>query len=196
MGEVGRVTAQAFDRVLGERLLSVRAVGVSVSYSIAASMLGFLCAVALYQGSHSSWPFLPVYVPLMSICAFLGSLPLFAKNLRVVNGLYAVLLGGVFLYLVSGGGRISFEQLKHPWTLLRFSAFSSLIILSSFACDVLYVLWSRWSLRWGSRRVHFWSIAAIVALNCTLAFSLAIGPFWCPTTRINSRAPPLPLHPH
>ena len=165
---VARLTVRGFDRVLGERLVSFRFLGVSFCLSVA-SVLSFAFFGALHAHRPSGGPLF------RSACfvAF-ALLPGIAPNRWVVRLWGLCLIVGVllptsgflfFIYLTRGAAFVG-----------RGLGYVALAFGVSFACDVSYVALTRWALRRISVGQRGYEIALMMGSNLLFLCGLFLGP--------------------
>jgi hypothetical protein len=172
MREVARLETQWFDRLLGSRLFSFRAICVSQWYALASMV--FRGA----PGLLAQWAF-PSY-----------SFPRAREDINRRTGrAYRFLPSGwnaprihlkacATKTLVCAGNdtrvgshhRNSFlEETKRLAAVIA-------IVLVSYACDATFVALTCWSVRWASDMDHFYQIFAVITLNCLIGLMLFVGP--------------------
>jgi hypothetical protein len=173
MVEMARTTSLAFDRLLGFRLLSQRAFGVSICYS--AASVGLVGLAANLEEPQT----LASIVTMGAICAsflLIGSLPALCPSFRFKRiWFYSVI--GVPFFLLSGSLVLdSGLGPLRPSTALKVGFTVGVIMLASFSSDVLFIALTRRALRWAGQMDQFLKIAAVVFLNCLLAACLLVAP--------------------
>lgn len=166
---VARVTVRGFDRVLGERLLSLRFAGVSLCFSIAS---GFLIVTFGSIRAHQSarGPFL-LFV---FFCAF-ALVPSLDFGRWVLR-----LWGLVLLMLLRPIGYLLFILYSVRGAMLagRALAYLALAFGVSLVCDVCYVGLTRWMLRKISAKARVYEVVLLVAINLLLLSVVLVAPIW------------------
>jgi len=164
------VTDQGFTNVFGKRLLSARAIGISVCYSMASfSLFKLLVAVVwIQQGvvNSSDLPpsFLEGYVIFSVVFASLGIArpSIENRNWLIVwtSGLVVCILGTIYYihFLAPQSRNI---ELMH---LLA----TALSIALSFALDILFIVLTRWLLRRAANLTSSLRIGGLLLLNTML----------------------------
>jgi hypothetical protein len=155
--EIARLSALVFNRLLGHRLLSIRAVGVTNCLSAAS-----VCLVLLFSRSIDS-----VLMTASAALFFaLGIAPGFIvmrKWARIVW--FTLTLSTVVFWIFLFEVTYFFVSTAEDIGML-------IAIPLSLACDIVFVASTRWTLRWILTRKDFGSMLLILVLNCSMAFSL------------------------
>jgi len=164
--EIARLAATFFDRLLGTKLLSLRCVGVTSSFSAASLLVSSL------------WPDPDLEsIGIIAIFLILGLLPLLISKPIWIRAWFvltfaAALFWAFFLY---------FLTTFHVWTpQSHYTAksvpvavfFVLIVVLLSFASDVAFIAFTRWLLAWTILRADATAILTVLLINVTLAFGL------------------------
>ncbi len=184
MQQVAKAASRGFDAVFGHRLLSLRCLGVSISYSIASfGIVGFadncynlLADTSSFSRSWKSYgPDLLTSGYLAVIYLFVGSIPLIFKKFRFTKiWLFLIFVSVPFLWEAA--------QDNPSWAvkkvLMDFVSWGLLAIVLAFGCDLLFIAATRKSLRWAGEMRQTYKIAAVILLNVLLGVGLMIAPFF------------------
>jgi hypothetical protein len=165
---VARLTARGFDRVLGERLISLRFAGVSLCLSIASvSLITAFGTIRLHQSPRG-----PLFLSACLVAAAL--VPAFGES-RWVLRLWGLLLFvavlrpfGYLLFILYSVRGIAFAG--------RTLGYVALPLAVSFACDVSYVSLTRWMLRKVSSGSRVYEVVLLAAVNLLILYLIFLGP--------------------
>lgn len=184
MQQVAKAASRGFDRVFGHELISIRCLGVSISYSIASvSLVGFgsNCWATHMDGLplRKSWELngsdLLASGCLTALYLFTGSIPLIFKNFRFMK---------TWLFLIVASVPFLWEAINDQpsWTLQRvltdFASFGVVAMVGCFGCDLLFIAATRRSLRWAGEMRQTYKITAVILLNLLLGVGLMVAPFF------------------
>ena len=174
MRELAKLETQLLDGLFGDRLLSLRAIGVSQCLSVASMGLAVLVAYALsilYHRSSSSLFEKPGTVAsaavVIGIFLVLGTLPGLFRNGPLPRLWYASVILLVWIPVI-GMALLGVTQ--------RLAATLSFALVASFGCDVMFIALTRWALRKASAMERFYQIVVIILVNCLLSLLLLVGP--------------------
>jgi hypothetical protein len=172
---VAKLAARGFDRVFGTKLLSIRAIGVSISFSLTsfflfAQLAAFLVAVFTHKPPQLVLPLIAFFwatyfFVLGAIPAFLDRSddePLWLWKLCVFGAVVAPIA------LMADAVMNKFGDLSA----LRFIAVTTLLFALSFSCDVLFIALTRWMLRKASEMKRLYETIGIILLNSALGLCL------------------------
>jgi len=172
---LARLTGTVFDRLLGKKLWSPRAVGVSVCYSIASLCLCANLVSGFFPHSQHR-TYLEIWL-VMVLFLILGSIPagLNRPNNEVLWIWGLGLTAGLLLPLF---GFIDFlRNVNETVTVRSIAVFLALVGVISVCSDFVYIAFTRWMLRKASELRHWIWILGIVLLDLLLGTVLFIGPF-------------------
>jgi hypothetical protein len=142
MREVAVLTTRGFDRLFGKRLLSLRVAGISFCFSVASFYWSGFVAVVLSRSTH---PHLAHGAVLWGLFfAAMALVPAFSEDGWLLAFWWVLILVELlalgrflfFVYAVRGG---VFTERAAGYLLLLFGV--------SFACDISYIVLTRWVLR-------------------------------------------------
>jgi hypothetical protein len=175
MREVARLETQLLDGLFGDRLLSLRAIGVSQCLSVASMGLAVLVGYTLnllyyHRGSSSSFekPGTAASAAVfIGIFLVLGTLPALFRNRALPILWYTSVILLVWVPVI-GMALVEVTQ--------RLAATLSFAFVASFGCDVMFIALTRWALRRASGMERFYQIAVIILVNCLLSLLLLVGP--------------------
>jgi len=166
MTQVAKLETRFLDRVFGSKLISSRAVGVSVCCSLGTPLVLLLVLIMLGTG-------LILLVPLMLLSCFLlvlGSAGFLQKRTILRRGLRAI----AFTLLALCLGLL----LAMAYGYLRTGSLSMLVlvmllvVLGGFSCDVLFIALTRRLVRWAGEMTSSLKVFATVVVNLLLALLL------------------------
>jgi hypothetical protein len=185
---VASLATKVFDRLFGNKILSARAIGGSVCFSLAswflAEIFNFLLmrtflyvswSVLLGRHPPLRWVF-PICILGFAIFLCLGLLPLRLESLRAANVWLVVVLilsplGPLYFYYASRSG---WEE-EIPY-LTIFSLLFALLFVS-FLCDIFFVALTRVMLRKVTSKSSFMVMSGLILLNCLMALLLVVIPY-------------------
>jgi len=173
---VSQLTSRGFDGLFGEKLLSVRAIGVSFGSSLCFTFASFFLFGALADfsnrvhhraGRSVTWDVLTTLA-----FAFMGIVPaFFRKRWELFVWIACVVLSWRLVFYV---GYIVF-RMRGMTSTLHYFRFIGLAILVSYSCDALYIVATRIMLR----KVENGRILGILGMilgNVALCFVFVFGP--------------------
>jgi len=168
---VARLTNRAFDNVLGKRLWSLQAVGVSLWFSLASMFLTVLVTAHIPRFARS----VPTLNLVLSVIVFigLGLFPFLAGRLWA----FVMWTLAVLILLFRSSGFVSFVIHRYGYApVLDVLVVVLMILLVSFGFDVLYISITRWMLRrmFQVRQLH--ELIGLIVLDILLAVVLVYGP--------------------
>jgi hypothetical protein len=168
---VARLTNGGFDSVLGKRLWSLQAVGVSICFSLSSAFLTVLVMAHIPRFARSV-PTLRL-LPLVIFLFGLGLLPFLAGRIWA----FIVWTLAILKVLFASSGFIWFAVHTFGYApVVRGVAVLSMMLVISFGFDVLYISITRWMLRrmFQLRRLH--ELLEFMVLDVVLAAALVYGP--------------------
>lgn len=174
MQEVAKLTSNGFDRLLGERLVSLRFTAVSICFSLASCfLLGFLVLPFVHNPQ-------PNVTPQRALLLFFfftsfGIIPGVFKD-RLVHGIWWGLIIAVLLQII---GFLRFVvSTKGLGPALRGSLYVTLPFGFSFLCDLAYIVFTRWILRRISQIDRPYEIMIQVIANFLFLIVLTLVPIF------------------
>lgn len=181
MREVARLATQGFNRLLGDKIFSFRALCVSACYSLVSIIL--FGAVVFGLKSVRDWIGvldLTILVLGAAILLAIGSLPALVRKRRFA---ITIILGTVletFLLVLdwvgSGSAAIFLVFVALAGGLYLTGVFLTVCVCFGFVSDVLFIAVTRWLLRWCGDMTRPERIGALICTNCALAVGLVKGP--------------------
>ena len=188
MREVARYASDTLNKVFGNKIFSIHAIGVSaclstISYCLIeianwiyfsyqedfenfGAIIFVLCVMIVICCVFiklAAWVKSKVILRLWLVCAFL--LPVIT-----ILGMEFTLYGpSLFKVIIGDAGDSEFIR-----SIMVFQL-SSIII--GVVCDVVFLAITRWVLRWSSGISSFSQIAIVISVNAFLAFTLFVGPY-------------------
>jgi hypothetical protein len=191
MQEVARLTTAGFDRLFGNRIISLQSVGVSGWYSIASIFLAVsLEAVFAVPSPELSLVFrlLIIAISLVFVLFFVsvGTLPAFIPRVIWLT-IWCVLLALGSLMLLSGlfigysaivNNPVSKGDDPKFIVAVLVTAYGSMCIalMIHVITDAMFIAITRKLLRWSSGLHSFLKITGLILLNLILAFTLIKAP--------------------
>jgi hypothetical protein len=173
IGVVAASTGKLFDRLFGERLLSIQVVAVSFCFSIASffgfSQIGALVKHQTASVSFTAWGWFLFYLalgftPVLTNLAATGALWLW--KLTVFGTILFPLFQIADLILKVRGAKPALHMLESI----------ALLFGVSLVCSVLFVAVTRKLLRMAATSQHAFTMAGIIALDIALGLLLFYGP--------------------
>jgi hypothetical protein len=183
MQRVARTGTHFLDELFGERLLSVRAAGVSVCCSIVSMVIfdlimggtskpsgGRLSPLNMHRDPHALvWPYIICFGIMAAYVALLFLLRRSTNRLALWLALIVTFILAPLPWLNA--------TLTNEDTLIEVSEFIYPLILISIAFDLGFIVATRVALRWCSDSMKVWKIAGIISLNLAIALLLFLGPY-------------------
>jgi hypothetical protein len=170
--EIARLSALVFNRLLGHKLLSIRAIGVINCFSTASVCLVF-SYMEIDQPGERLWA-VPSACGLAIFFIALGITPSL-MNLRVHKVWFTLTFSAFFVW-----GYFALIAASPFWGAPALNGYVVEVLIAipfSFVCDILFVAFTRWTLRWILTREQLTSMLLILLLNCFMAFLLVGLPF-------------------
>lgn len=176
MRGVAGLTEQGFDRVFGRRLLSARAVGVSICLSLSSLFLVLIYGVTFIHspqarqvGASEPWM-------LFGLFTIFGLIPALFKDRWV----YLAWWGLIFCALIGIGRFVIFAYERSPRLVTLGVVYLVLAFAASLAVDVFYIALTRETLRRVAvadlfRGLILWIGASLVAIIIALWLPLKVG---------------------
>lgn len=173
MQGVARLTNRAFDNILGKKLWSLQAVGVSMWFSLASMWLTALLVSHIHRiAPHPAPSSLHLAFNIIA-CIGAGMLPTLIGRVWAFVAWAVPLL--TLLFWVSGFGLFAIHKYGYL-PVLHALATVLLLLFLSFGCDVLYISVTRWMLRKMLRIRQVHELVALIVLDVVLALVLVGGP--------------------
>lgn len=168
---VARLTVMGFNRVLGERLISLRFVGVSFCLSVASIFLmAFFGAVRTHRPAGGE-------LFRSAFCITFALLP-GLDGRRWVRRLWGLSLLVVALSPATSGFLLFTYLTRGAYFAGRLVGYAALAFLVSFIFDVSYVALTRWMLLKVSAGGRGYAVALLVAANFSILCLLLLGPLF------------------
>jgi hypothetical protein len=178
MRAVAASATRSFNFLFGERIVSFRAFAVSACFSVASLCLFIVltCAVGINPRWNSGFP--REVAAVGAVFAVFGTLQAFIRKSVVLIAAWYVLFAILFGYIAL----LSFVSLLlvtglQDVTSPELEALSLPILIPvSFLCDVVFLLVTRWALRWCSGMDRAFKIVMVMLIDIALAAVLSVLP--------------------
>jgi hypothetical protein len=171
MRGVAKLTTEVFDKLFGNRLISLRAVGTSLSLGTGSYMI--IYGLLFREFFHFS----PWFPGLGVLFIGLGLAPLIFTRSKVLYIWFGVVLLAVTMLLTA-----SVEIESHG---AREVSMDVLLLAGSLTCDIVFVWMTRRMLKWVTHKSSFTPMLGIILLNLCAAALLVEGP-WIAFGRLSS----------
>jgi hypothetical protein len=165
--EVARLCANVLDRLLGTKLVSLRSIGVTNCLSTAS-----VCVVFAFM-SWTDWPFVIGALGMAILFTALGITPVFVLMSAPTTKVWFTLTFSTALVW----GYFGFIAADRFWGAPAIYLSEVLVTVPfSSACDIFFVSFTRWTLRWILNRKDFGSMLLVLVLNFSMVFLLVFAP--------------------
>ena len=172
MRVVANLTSSVVDRLLGERLFSLKFLGVSILSSWASIIFISLLHSLNGEANSGTITFTITFLALISF----GTIPLFIKSDKWMKEWFVIVLSFHCPMIVLWALQISPPL---PGERLTFMALILTVLCLGILCDMFFIIVTRKLLRWSSGLESFYKIVAVILLDSLMAFSLVIAPLVC-----------------
>lgn len=186
MQTVGDLTTRLYDRTFGESSFSVRAIVVSVCFSMV-SLLFTLDALYIRANGlptlsdKADMPIFGSLIIFLILSVVSVKKPELAKR-KLWLGFVFILALLQLMWLL---GEEEFDPHRSPITFIALLIlYSSGILVLSFACDILFIGAGRWVVRRAAAMNNFWKISCVIVLNLSIAIGLCIYPLMWGSDRV------------
>jgi hypothetical protein len=176
---IAKLSSTFFDRLFGPRIVSCRAIGVSVYLSLASLVIGWAIYEADWEESLAG-PM--IVIGLALLCLFLALLPALCSIPAWGRKLWFVFVfaSAIFLW---GSIVLADDTFDDPTSFdfvgwLRLLGVSSFLALTSLGCDVGFILLTRRALQLVSGTKKTFTVVASLGLTYVIAFSLVAVPWY------------------
>lgn len=187
MQEIALLVGQAFDRVLGKPLFSLRVISASVSFSVASFYIFTIPITDIVFAARGR----PLRAPTVGDIAWGALYISFAVYPTVVENRTMFTIGSVSVSLYHLVDILFLASLARPITLAavviaakmgpasagRFVGFLGFLLVFSLACDISYIALTRRMLRRAYHTERLRTIALIISANLMLMAVVVVLPF-------------------
>lgn len=179
MGVVTRIMSVALNRVFGEKLLSIKSIGVSACYSNASV---YICSrlLAWYQSDYSmlfrpTWMYISWIILKILVFIALGLVPIFITKSIWLKIWFGAVIFGIFCWeLIEAIMRYDITQIDDVFMAAQMSVNTGIVI--GIAFDVFFIAAIRKVLRWKLGELNYPKLTAIFVFNIIMALALFFIP--------------------